>query len=236
MKWNQSESEHYVFYFHPNSLAEKEIHEIMDIQERCFQYLTHVLKVELEEKIHYYLCESEDEVGVHSGTFLPCSGFTKEPNEIYVVYNRKKKWIGFHEDSHLIANRIACPRSVALREGLAMFFDKKWCGIHNFEWVLYLLESDTYVSLQKLMKENLFYDYPSYMTYPVMGAFTQYLILTYGLDKYLKLYKMREQTLNKSFKDVYDCSIKTMENEFLGYVGLFKLDYAIRDRLVEQLY
>ena len=93
---------------------------------------------------------------VHFGTFLPSSGFSKEPNEIYVVYNRKKKWIGFHETSHLIANQIAYPTSVALREGLAMFFDKKWCGIHNFEWVLYLLESDTYVSLQKLMKENFF--------------------------------------------------------------------------------
>ncbi len=236
MKWNQVESDHYVFYIHPDSLAAKDIDEIVDIQERCFRYLRNVLKVDMEEKTHYYLCESEEEVGAYYGDFVPCPGFSKAPNEIYVVYNRKKKWIGFHEDVHLMADQISYQKSVALREGLAMFFDQKWCGVHNFEWVIYLLESDTYVSLQKLMKDNLFYDYPAYMTYPVMGAFTQYLILTYGLDKYLKLYRMKEQTLNKCFKDVYDCSMKMIESEFLDYVSLFKLDHVVRERLIEQLY
>ncbi|MDO4927353.1 MAG: hypothetical protein Q3980_17075 [Turicibacter sp.] len=162
------------FYVHPNSLAEKEIDRIVEIQEYC----------------HHYI----------------------------------------------IADHMSDQKSVALKEGLEMFFEKKWCDISNFEWVIYLLESDSYVLLQRLLKDKVIYDYPDYMIYPVMGAFTQYLILTYGLEKYLNLYCMKEQPLNKCFKDVYDCSMKMIETEFLNYIRLFRLDYVIRERIIEQLY
>lgn len=69
-------------------------------------------------------------------------------------------------------------------------------------------------SFQKVLKDHVFSDYLVDMSYSVVGTFTQYLILTYGIDKYLKLYRMTEQMLNKCFKDVYDCSIKTIQNEF----------------------
>lgn len=235
MKWNEIESEHHVFCVHPNSLAEKEIDHIIEIQEYCCHYVMNVLKVEMEEKIYYYLCESEEEVGFYKGDFLPSHSFSTLPNVVYVVYNRKQKRIGFYEETHLIADYISYQKNVALKEGLAMFFEKKWFDISNFEWVIYLLESDDYVSIQKLLKGKVIDDCPAYLVYPVMGAFTQYLILTYGVEKYLKLYCMQEQTLNKCFKDVYDCSMKMMETEFLNYIRLFRLDHVVRERIIEQL-
>lgn len=233
MKWQICESDHYVFHVHPGSLAEKEIDDIMDHQEHCLKYILQVLKLDIEEKIQYYLCDSLDEVGMYYGDYIPCSSFFRDPFEIYVVYNRKQKSIGFHQDVLLLANFINRPNEVAIREGLAMFFNKKWFGIHNFEWVLYWIETEQYVTLQRLMKDEYFYEYPPYLTYPIVGAFTQYLIMTYGMEKYLIFYRMNEATINKRFKEVYDEGIKTIETEFLNYVRLFKLDYAMRERIVE---
>lgn len=65
MKWNFIESNHYIFYVYPVSVAIKEINEIMDIQERCFCYMRTVLSIDIEEKI----CETEDEVDVYSEDF-----------------------------------------------------------------------------------------------------------------------------------------------------------------------
>lgn len=235
MKWLEYDSDHYLFHYHPGSTAQKEIEYIVDFQEQCFKYITHVLKVHLEEKINYYLCETPEEVGIHYGDYEACSGFTRMPNEIYVVYNRKKKMIGFHEDTHLISNQINPHNSTAIREGLAMYFEKKWCSVHNFEWMIYWLECDQYVSLQRFIKDDFFFDYPVYLTYPVVGAFTQYLIMTYGIESYLRFYASGESTLSKRFKDVYNRSLKVLETEFLDYVRLFKLDYAMRVRMLEIL-
>ena len=192
MKWLVNESDHYVFHVHAGSLAQKDIEEIMEYQEHCLKYVLQVLRLELEEKIHYFLCDSLDEVGMYYGDYVPCSSFFRDPFEIYAVYS-----------------------------------------VHNFEWVLYWLENDQYVSLQRLMKDEYFYDYPPYLTYPVVGAFTQYLIMTYGMDKYLSFYRLNESTVNKRFKEMYGEGIKTIEKEFLDYVRLFKLDYAMKERIIE---
>ena len=233
MKWLVNESDHYVFHVHAGSLAQKDIEEIMEYQEHCLKYVLQVLRLELEEKIHYFLCDSLDEVGMYYGDYVPCSSFFRDPFEIYAVYSLKQKAIGFHQDVLLLANLINRPNVVAIREGLAMFFNKKWFGVHNFEWVLYWLENDQYVSLQRLMKDEYFYDYPPYLTYPVVGAFTQYLIMTYGMDKYLSFYRLNESTVNKRFKEMYGEGIRTIEKEFLDYVRLFKLDYAMKERIIE---
>lgn len=233
MKWYIRESDHYIFHVHAGSLAQKELDEIINYQEHCLSYILKVLKLDLLDKIQYFLCDSLDEVGMYYGDYIPCSGFSRDPFEIYVVYNKKQKSIGFHHDVLLIANLINRPNVVAIREGLAMFFNKKWFDLHHIEWVLYFLETDQYVSIQRLMKNECFYDYPPYLTYPIVGAFTQYLIMTYGMEKYLAFYRLNEVTLNKRFKDIYGEGIKTIENEFLAYVQLFKLDYVMKDRMLD---
>ena len=233
MKWFIKESDHYIFHVHYGSLAQKDLDEIIDYQEHCLRYMLKVLKLNLDDKIQYFLCESLDEVGMYYGDYIPCSGFTRDPFEIYVVYNKKQKSIGFHQDALLIANLINRPSVVGIREGFAMFFNKKWFGLENVEWVLYALEMNQYVSIQRLMKNEYFYDYDPYLTYPIVGAFTQYLIMTYGMEKYLSFYRLNEVSVNKRFKDIYGEGLKTIENEFLGYIQLFKLDYVIKERILE---
>ena len=78
-------SKNYIFNYHLNSLAEKDIDKIIEIQENCFSYISKVLKVDFQEKIEYYLCNSREEVGKFYGDNDPCSGFAIKPNKVYAV-------------------------------------------------------------------------------------------------------------------------------------------------------
>lgn len=126
------------------------------------------------------MCQTREEVGEFYGDNDPCNGFARKLNQIYAVYNDEIKCLGFHEDAHLISYLINIPKSVALREGLAMFFDRRWWSIINQDWVLYYLQTNQYVSITSLLKDEEFYQIDCRITYPIMGAFTEYLILTYA--------------------------------------------------------
>ena len=87
----KKETPHYIFHYHANSKAEREIDEIAACQEDCFKKICEVLKVVPEIKLEYYLCDSPEEVGRFCGElcgdYEPCNGFADSPNKIYTVYN-----------------------------------------------------------------------------------------------------------------------------------------------------
>ena len=106
------ESEHYLFHYLPQSIAEKDIVEIACEQEKSFEEIVDVLMVIPPFKINYYLLNSAQEVGEEYGDNEPCNGFAREPHDIYAVYNEKVKCIGPHEDAHIISYLISIPESV----------------------------------------------------------------------------------------------------------------------------
>jgi len=112
-----------------------------------------------QNKLEYYLCNSPEEVGM------------------------------FHEDAHLISYVINRPESVAIREGLAMYFDKTWWKISNQEWVSRFLKTGQYIPVAQLLDEERFYAEDCAVTYPIMGAFTEWLIKSFGIEKYLQFYQ-----------------------------------------------
>lgn len=95
-------SGNYVFHYHKDSLAEKDIDKIIAIQENCYSKICSTLKICPNLKIKYYLTNTPEEVGEIYGDKEPCNGFASPPDKIYAVYNDKIKCIGFHEDAHII--------------------------------------------------------------------------------------------------------------------------------------
>lgn len=83
--WNKVESENYIFNYLEGSIAEKEIKEIINIQEGCFRYITNTLNVDFKGKIEYYLCETAKQVGELYGDNEPCNGFARRPNKILML-------------------------------------------------------------------------------------------------------------------------------------------------------
>ncbi|HAX72651.1 MAG TPA: hypothetical protein DCY20_03935 [Firmicutes bacterium] len=224
-------SDHYIFHYHTNSQAETDISRIIDVQETCFNYISKVLGIKFEHKIEYYLCQSKEEVGEFYGDYEPCSAFARRPNKVYAVYNEDFRCIGFHEDAHLISYQINTPKSVAVREGLAMFFDKNWWGISNVEWVKYYLKTNQYESIKELMEDHYFYNVDCTISYPIMGCFTEYLIMTYGMSQYLKFYRCEEEDLITHFEHCYKKTFQQLEREFITYLNLFKSDEVVEQRI-----
>ena len=229
----QFETAHYIFHYGEGTLAEADIEKIADYQESCFRYICDVLKVKPEFKILYYLCDSPEEVGRIYGDDEPCNGFTVMPNTIYAVYNQKVQCIGFHEDAHIISYTVNRPDCPAVREGLAMYFDRKWWGIHNMDWAGYFIKKNRYLPVNTLLDRETFFDADCSITYPIMGAFTEYLISSYGIQNYMDFYSRQDMAI--SMKEVYGKTPEELNREFVDYMTLFRLDAVLEKRMEELL-
>lgn len=229
--WIIKESQHYIFHYHKNSIAENMIDEIVEEQEDCFSHISRVLKIDFNIKINYYLCNSAEEVGALYGDNDPCNAFARKPNNIFAVFNEDVKCIGYHEDSHILSYSIATPKQAFVREGLAMYFDKYHWGISNSNWVSYFIYSDKYINISNLASNDEFYKNPWNITYPIAGDFTDYVITIYGIDKYIEFYKVLGSDFNADFYKVFGIDIEEFEDGFIKYIKGLKTDKDLFDLL-----
>lgn len=226
---NRFETEHYIFYYSAGSKAEEDIADIANCQERCFRYICTVLQVTPEFKIEYYLCSSPEEVGRVYGDDEPCNGFAALPNKIYAVYNEQVQCIGFHEDAHVVSYILNWPDCPGIKEGLAMYFDRKWWGIQNMDWTGYFLKSGRYIPVDRLLDKSFFFEQDCSITYPIMGAFADWLISTYGIDNYIRMYKQQDMAV--AMTQVYHKTPEELNQAFTDYVRLFRIDGVLEQRM-----
>ncbi|RDY28150.1 hypothetical protein CHL78_006030 [Romboutsia weinsteinii] len=220
--WSIKESKNYIFHYHKDSVAENMIDEIINNQEYCFNHISKVLNINFGTKIKYYLCNSSEEVGAIYGDNEPCNAFARKPNEIFALVNEEVQCIGYHEDSHILSYSISTPKQVFIREGLAMYFDKHHWGISNSNWVSYFTASKKYISISALISNEEFYKYPWNITYPIAGAFTDYLITIYGIEKYIEFYKVLDSDFEGCFYKVFGIGFKQFEDNFIHYISSLK--------------
>ncbi len=228
------ETEHYIFYFHSDSIAEKDILQISAEQEKVFNRMATLLDVNFPIKILYYLCQSPEEVGIFCGDNEPCNGFTRYPNSIYAVYNEEIKCIGAHEDTHILSYQINRPDCAFLREGLAMKADEVWWGIQNLFWCKYFMENRKLLPIEKLFDNDYFYSYSDAITYPIAGAFVDWFIDTYSKETFILLYCEKENYV-KALETLLDKTITTIEEEFLLHLRSQPYEYGIQERINERI-
>ena len=235
-------TEHYVFHFKKNSLAEKEIDKIAGIQEGCYAFISSCLHADAKDKIHYHLFDTPEEVGKQYAIIHdeeddePCNGFALPENmskdginHVFAVYSDKVKCIGFHEDAHIISYSICRPESRFISEGLAMFFDRLWWGIDNYHWTQWYIEQGKNPSVAALIENRNFREYDCEYTYPIAGAFTGYLIERFGTEKYVEFYKQCADNTAQAFKQTFGISVDILEKDFIGYMKKFELRQEIRE-------
>jgi len=227
------ETEHYIFHYAPGTKAESDILSIAAGQENCFRHICKVLNTVPNFKIQYFLCDSPEAVGRIYGDNEPCNGFATAPDTIYAVYNEQVQCIGFHEDAHIISYTINRPDCPAIREGLAMYFDRTWWGITNQEWTSYYLKRNGKLPTTAWLDKDSFFEEDCALTYPVMGAFTEYLITAYGLDAYLRFYGRRDMVLGMN--EMFGKSPMQLQEEFERFVRKIPLDALLEHRMEELL-
>ena len=207
-------SKNYDFHYFKDSIAERDIDKISELQEDCFEEICETLKINPEIRIQYFLVDNPELVGVIYGDNEACNGFAEAPNKIYAVYNEKIKCIGHHEDAHILSYPINRPSSVFIREGLAMYFDEVWWDKSNETWVREFLIENKYIKITELLNNDTFFSYQDLITYPIAGAFTKFIIEKYGIDKYLDLYKYRGKKIIDEFENIYFKSVNEIEIDF----------------------
>ena len=155
MSWKCQRSEHYFLFYHPNSVAEKDINQIAEWQEKCYQRLSSELSIILKHPIRMYFCDSAGEIAQITGC-PACNGMTFDYDLIYAVYNDSVHCLGPHEDAHIFSYQIAVPESLFLREGFAMYFDECYHGRDNTEISKEWFKTNKSFSITALMdKYNL---------------------------------------------------------------------------------
>ena len=208
------ETDHYVFHYLKDSLAERDIPQIAEGQEQCFDRICELFDIAYSKKIGYWfynspqllgnaffdgaLCNGVSITDAHDddiGKVVSLSGekedsFVVEPYSIHAVYGERIKCIGPHEDTHVIAAQLFEPSSAFLCEGLAMMIDGSWWGIKNELWARYYKETGEFVPIPELINcsEEEFYGLEGRITYPVAGAWTEYMFQTFGKEKYMRFY------------------------------------------------
>lgn len=228
----QFETKNYIFNYIEGSAAERDIEKIAAGQEACFAYICSVLQVEPGFRITYILCDTPEQVGEFYGDNVPCNGFASVPDKIYAVYNDQVKCVGFHEDVHLISYLLNRPFSAAVREGIAMFFDRKWWGISNQEWAEYYLKKGMFTGIREYLKDEVFFDIHCGISYPIAGCLTEYLIHTYGMEKYLAFWQWRGD-MSLAMEEIFGVTADELDRDFREYLGLFRMDEAVETRIAE---
>ncbi len=223
-------TDHYIFNYHKNSVAEREIAAIANTQEECFAQITRQLDVSFPMKIEYFLCNSAEEVGMYLEEKTPCYGFADSPNKIYAVYSDEAKCIGAHEDAHIISYQINHPESTFLREGLAMYFDKEWWSIPNEKWSKYYLELGMVPELSDLLEDEYFFTLGCEQSYPIAGCFVSWIIEMYSKDMFLEIY--REQgDYAKKLEEKLQKPPQEINRMFQEYIRKADLDEELRVKM-----
>ena len=110
-----------------------------------------------------------------------------------------------------------------------MYFDRKWWGIQNLDWTGYFIKMNQFVSIDQLLDDDVFFSYDCTITYPIMGAFTDWMISTYGIECYLKFYK--QENTKDAIKQIYNKTPKEMNQSFIDYINLFRIDEVVEQRM-----
>ena len=213
-----SQSEHYVYYYRPNSFAARQIEQIKQFQEESYDKITHLLGVKPAFFIRYVLCESSEEVGRVYGDNEPCNGFADLPDTVFAVYTENVRCIGPHEDTHLIAALIGRPSSVFVREGIAMYMDEAWWGRANTLWVKEFIGSGKYISVGDLLDNEAFWNLPDEITYPIAGAFTLWLIETIGMEAYLSSIYVTGEQSRERMEAVMGAGMDELDQRFREWI------------------
>ncbi|MFW6046883.1 MAG: hypothetical protein ACOCP4_03745 [Candidatus Woesearchaeota archaeon] len=217
--WENKETENYIFYYHENTDAERDLNQIIEKQEGCYEYICDVLKEKLNFKIKYYLCDSKEEVGLGTKFEDRNTKACGTDKEVHVLYNDEKvKNNGYHEDVHVIAYNTlnGHPKYYFIIEGLAQYFDRTWCGVANFTWIDYALKNDRYPGLSIMRNTQDFVD--ALFGGPLCGAFTEYLITAFNIDKYKEFYRKLDNNLDECLVNVFGFKLEEIEEKFIKYI------------------
>ena len=246
INWKKSFSKNFIYYYLPESMAEKNLSEIKNSEENLLIKLENFLEIKNPKKINLYLYPSLPLKKNDLGGISP--GFSRfEGRKIAYVYNKKfTKVATAHEETHLLCFEWDKPSSfienqyiistASFYEGLAMYTQSKFFNKYFNRYSL-TAKPPKGMTLNQAIKDDIINDrapkikdilmYKGYCQKlkngAQLGSISEFLIEIYSLDKFrelfIKLAESKTQAENESFlKTVYGKNIDTLDSEWRSYV------------------
>ena len=227
--FNKEESLHYIFNFQKNSLAEKNIKEIVKLKEEHHLKILSFLELDNNRKIDYYIYSSIQEKNLLMGDDSPGNAIWEELEnnnpkkfEIHVVYNEKCRFIGEHEDTHLLS--LPWGLSIYLFcEGLAQYMENTFLNRNLHLATKELMEEGKIYSIDFICNNNNWEHVEPTIIYPQVGSFIKYLIEYYNKENFKRVYQntSREKEITENLLEIekiYQKNINQLEKEWLLFL------------------
>ena len=229
------ETEHYVFIYHGKSTPKREIQTFAIEQERRIKTLLNRLQLSHANsvpfpKLRYHLYESLEDKGLMTGN-TNMSHINISRWEVHGIFNDDMIGTDFYGDARLIYYKFfGKPKCQALWDGVGIYFSEGW-GKRGFRyWAKWFHETENTISLERLLNSNI-YNRESYLfMQPLAGSFVEFLIIKFGCEKFLHLYKnWPEAGVPK--QELKGISLQTLEEEWITYLDELEVDTQNRDNL-----
>lgn len=222
LRFLKHHSEHYVFHYFPDSEAERDIDTIMRTQEAVYVKIMSFLGVaEPNRSIEYYFYpDKETKITLMGDDWYAQSIYNEF--RIHVLYTKEIKPIGPHEDTHLLS--LPWDLSIGFfQEGLAEHMvGHAWDGTLHKKYVKDGYAKNIYPPLIEFMRHEQWLetdDNKAIYFYSLAGAFTSFLIKSYGRELLEHFYRKSSREKDKEensdlFQQIYNLSITEAEREF----------------------
>ncbi len=226
-RWRTHSSDHYIFHYFENSVAEKDLDHIVKQQEGAYKKIVSFLNVpEPGRPIEYFFYPDEHTKKELMGDDWYAQSIYNE-FRVHVLYTEKDKPLGEHEDTHLLS--LPWGQSIAFfAEGLAEYMvGHAWDGTPHQQYVREGYEKKLYPPLEDFMRHDAWLetdDTQAIYFYSLAGAFTSFLVSQFGRKKFETAYKQlsRKNTKEKNSavcELVFEANFRSLEAAFKDFLG-----------------
>jgi hypothetical protein len=188
--WGSWGTEHFHLHFVPGTSAERDRAEIGALAEEALAAIVETLDLEFQGQMDIYLVPR-----------VFWQGGAAYGNKVQLIsyldrnYTSVEIWSYFtHEGTHALAQDLLQPKENGggpdgvLVEGLAVWASNGHYAQEPIDaWAAAVAASDDYIPLPEL-RAGPFYEFQHETSYMQAASFVQYLVETYGLDRFKELY------------------------------------------------
>ena len=114
-----------------------------------------------------------------------------------------------------------------------MSFDGLWWGVPNETWVSYYKTKHPDLSVKALFDNDTFAEKGCVITYPIAGAFTKFLIDTFGIGMYLDFYKYDGCEYDEAVCTIFGNSLSELETSFWNAMKDITHDATVLEKMLK---
>lgn len=218
--WNKYESKHFIYYS-SKKVDSDLIKPIIENQEINISHIARIMginNIDALPKINFWIFNSDNEKYLKTQVISNAHTLT----EYWSTYYNKDNATGAHEVGHLMSQHFwGYPRTkkydFLLQEGFAFYVDEnKFFKFDFYNNAKDILQDESY-RISAIIKVNNNDEYEDKAI--VCGAFIKYLITSFGIENFAKLWKTIEENDN-AFKTIYSKNFSNLENDFYSFLAV----------------